>query len=417
MSRIFRLFLDRNFVLSNFYIYVHSLAKFVIPLVFLPVSVRLVGIDEFGEISAIFSYLTLVCFVIDYSVNVYGSAELLKASVEHKDRLIVGLTMLKAAFFVFILIIHGFYFSIWNSDITPSFVVLFFLMGLAAVFDSNWVFLAEKRFDLLCFSTFFSVGTTGLVSSVAYFYFNAPAWLTACGLLAMPLFFNSIFSFVVLNRLRLMFCKTQIQSCLRSGDVSKFIFKYFRIFSSQIVSALYTNTGPIILISLSTPSIAGIWFIANRVCGSVGSLALVPYRALFPEIAKTWSRRGGLSFELVASSSLFLLLVIAIFSVIFVFQEIFVALLFDASPLISLPILLLMFVWSILQFNGPVLTSYLISVDRYQSLIIYNTLVFLVMMGGVWPLVTFYGLVGWFMVMIGSQLITVPAVFKILLGR
>lgn len=393
--------LNKNFFLSNLFIYLTQALKLFFPLLILPICTNLIGLEEFGRISVELSYVILISLVVDFSVNVYGPSII--ASMEKNDRnytiyKMSGLKFTIAIIFSIILIFSNFIFPDFYSI---SLLILFFCFITGVMIDCNWVFLAEKSFSRLFLSQFF-----GIISSLSIIYFlylnELQNIYIVSLLLSLPLLMTSLFSFFLLDIKSRYFSKKINTSFLNFGLFISEGKSHINIFISQMVSAIYTNSGPIILSFIIGPEVAGIWFIINRITTAISSISIVPYRALFPDIVKSWASKSK-SHELNYSIVLYCLITFIFYILIYYFVDNVSEIFFESTDVISLGILSLMIFWTLSQYSGPVLTNYLIVKKKDMRLFIYtlSSLIILIILS--YPLTLSLKISGWILTMILSQ--------------
>ena len=405
--------LNKNFFLSNLYIYLTQALKLFFPLLILPISINLIGLEEFGRISVELSYIILISLVVDFSVNVYGPSII--ASLKKNDRNFTiykmsGLKLTIALIFSSVLILSNY---ILPNFYSVSFLILFFCYVTAAVFDCNWVFLAEKSFSKLFLSQFFGIIFSLIIIYFMYLYEVKNIYLVSL-LLSLPLLTTSLFSLLLLDIKSRYFSEKIKTSFLNFGLFISEGKSHVNIFISQMVSALYTNSGPIILSFIIGPEVAGIWYIINRMTTAISSISIVPYKAMFPDIVKSWAFKYK-SNELNYSAALYLLITMIVYFFIYLFIKDISEIFFESSEVISFSILLLMIFWTLSQYSGPVLTNYLIVKKKDMKLIFYTLSSLIILIIFSYPLTANFDINGWILTMILSQFIIAVGTIGILI--
>ena len=233
-------------------------------------------------------------------------------------------------------------------------------------------------------------------------------------MLSLPLLTTSLFSLLLLDIKSRYFSEKIKTSFLNFGLFISEGKSHVNIFISQMVSALYTNSGPIILSFIIGPEVAGIWYIINRMTTAISSISIVPYKAMFPDIVKSWAFKYK-SNELNYSAALYLFITMIVYFFIYLFIKDISEIFFESSEVISFSILLLMIFWTLSQYSGPVLTNYLIVKKKDMKLFFYTLSSLIILIIFSYPLTANFDINGWILTMILSQFIIAIGTIGILI--
>lgn len=406
--------LNKSFLFSNTLIYSTQALKLFFPLLILPFCTSLIGIEKFGIISVELSYVILLSFLIDFSVNVYGPSILASTDLEDRKEVIIRMTGLKFSIAVPICLVILLLNSFLNDFFTISLSIIFVSFVIGTIFDSNWVFLAEKSFFKLFISQLIGILLTLIFAFFSYKK-GFDGILVVSFLLSLPLLISSIASFFILdlpsrfqNR-KIPYENFKIQNFINEGLKNK------SIFYSQIVSAMYTNSGPILLSFVKGPEVAGIWYILNRITTAISTISIVPYRSLFPDIVGIWSQKKPIkSNDLYFSTALYLAISIISYSFIYIFFAEVKMFFIESSEIVKVSTLFLMFIWTLAQLCGPVLTNYLIVKSKNTILFLCNLSSFIFLIIIFYPFTAHYSVNGWIVTMILSQILITAGFLKVL---
>jgi O-antigen/teichoic acid export membrane protein len=406
--------INKSFLISNTLIYSTQALKLFFPLLILPFCINLIGIEKFGVVSVELSYVILLCFIIDFSVNVYGPSILASINIDERNIKIIRMTGLKFLIFGVLTLLILCLNLLTRDLLTTSFNIIFLCFAIGSIFDFNWVFLAEKSFAKLFFSQFIGIVFT-LITCLILYKNNFPASIIVALLLSLPLLISSVISFILIdlpsrfNERKIPMKNFNLRLFIEEGMLHK------KIFFSQIVSSLYTNSGPILLSFAKSPEIAGIWFIINRITSAVSAVSIVPYKSLFPDIVQVWAKnRYQINYNLNLSISLYCLISIFLYIVIFLYFNEVKNFFIGTSELPKKSIVLYMFFWTLAQLSGPVLTNYLIVKTHDNKLFFYNLSSVIILFTIFYPLTAFYSLNGWVLAMILSQSFITIGFIKVL---
>lgn len=392
--------LDRH----TLFLYANLAIKGLLPVIVIPLGSSFLEASAFGTLTAYFSVAVIAGFICDYSLNVYGTTELAQLPTDKKSHYIVNLTALKIILGAVLLLVMPVFIGLLKIEGGGIISLLTTIIVVASIFDCNWIFFECKRFDLLFSSALIGL-VLGITLPLAFQYSELlDSEMVVALLLSAPLLCMNVASFFFLAKQRLYSVNISRFIEVKVEAIRKAFVQNFVIFSSQIVSAIYSNFASIALVSIGKPELAAVWFALNRLCSAIGTLSLVPLRSCYPDVVRTWtSPKNEPSNALQASSLKFGTIVFcAIFLLGFLPENLLVFIFIDFGLDYFLLVMLLIFGW--MQINGPVFTGFYISKNRRNFVLLHTFLAFLILIIFYYPLTEAYGLHGWVLSIILSQI-------------
>jgi O-antigen/teichoic acid export membrane protein len=224
------------------------------------------------------------------------------------------------------------------------------------------------------------------------------------GLIVIPAFFANFLAFILLIGFNygLLF---KLVNRISFNVLLNEIKCKAPIFSSQIISALYTTTGPILLNLYGKPDFAGLWLIINRVAIGVGNFAALSVKSSTKDLLLDWNRINGPITEKFSSYFIVYLL----FSSVLILPLIFIPqyvnyYLFGDDYQLSLVDRILTIMWTLMPFFSYIVTTFLIYKKQYRNLLFLtgsNLMIYFVLS---LPLTMTFGFTGFMFVMVISQI-------------
>lgn len=392
-----------NFVATQVPFVLSNLIRTATPILVLPFCISLIGAERFGVLSGEYATAIFMGFVVDFSIATFGTAELVKTERGARLARTVNLLVLRFLLFFVCLLLLATVATMISGVATTTFTLFFVLFGASVVFDVTWLYLASKRFWLfltshllgfsLAFIFVFSWGATGEISDE----------LKIILLLTCPILFTNVISFIALGvtgkvTTRFFGPVLSIQSLWRELSMGA------PVFFSQIVSALYSNSGPILLNFYGRPELAGIWLVMNRLVTGVGNFATLPAKASIKNTCDAWAAQAKLFGRHIYKELLvfFGATSLAALPLLFwpnLFSDYFLA---GEYTLTRLDAVLLV-VWMILPFFAYLVTTFLIFRQKRRTLLLLTSSNLIVNLLLSYPLVLWLGFAGYLLSMIISQ--------------
>jgi PST family polysaccharide transporter len=387
---------------ENYLFYGSNLIRSIIPILIFPYCLKLIGSNDFGVLSGEYATALLAAFIIDYSVIIYGTAEIAKCENEKRNEKIIQLFALRCTIFFLVMILTLLTSSLLNFS--SNLIILVIAAGLNAVFDISWIYLWNKKFY-----TFFVSHIIGFGCGIGIFLYLHNLGLieannTVLGLIVMPTLLANFLSvvFLICKKENLEIKFINVLSVQNFYDELK---SKAPIFSSQIISALYTSTGPIILNIYDKPDYAALWMIVNRLAIGVGSFATLSIKGSIKEMMLEWSNTDKPITGKSKNYFLTYLLLVSplILPLIFTPQLIDIYL-FGSENKLSIYSRALMAVWVMMPFFAYIVTTFLIYKNKHRKLLYLtgsNLLIYLILS---YPLTSIFGFEGFIFTMVFSQI-------------
>lgn len=401
---------SKRFITDNSYLVFNQFLKLFFPIIIIPLSLFLIGINDFGKIASELSKVLIFCFIIDFGVNIFGppiissnNKDLQKAIFSELTRYkLISLAITTVLFFLYFFLVEE-----WSN----SLLIIFFFYAAGSCFDSLWFYFGTKNFKDIFVSSFIGIVSALIIIFSVYYFEVFSTELIVALLFSLPFFCTSLFSFILIIKQKIYFQYVQ--------PIKLNLFKEnLKLFISQFLSTIYLNLGPIITLNFLGPEAAAIWFTLNRIAMSLGTFAQVPYKVFFPDIAKNISTNKAKALILL-KKSLLLFLCITLFGIgiFFIFFDFFNAYFFESVLDASLAVFLFFFFWSLLQIVGPVVTAYLLVLKKSSQIIALNLYVLLILLLVFYPLTYLYMIDGWYIAMLVSQIPNLFYFLKILINK
>tara|TARA_Y100000816_G_scaffold263965_1_gene222791 strand:+ start:345 stop:1571 length:1227 start_codon:yes stop_codon:yes gene_type:complete len=391
--------LSRRFLLDNSYLVFNQLLKLFFPIVIIPISLKLVGIQEFGNIASYLSIALIFCFITDFGVNIFGPPRLSSSDSNKAVVIFSELTKFKAICLILTQIFFLIYYFFFEKN-NISLFIIFQFYAVGTFLDSLWYFFGTKNFKKIFLASLLGIVISIALISIFYFLDLINSLQIVTLLFCLPFFITSFLSFfLVLGILkRKAFAhKKKFNNSLFSENM--------RLFISQFISTIYLNIGPIITLNFIGPEASAIWFAINRLSMSLGTFAQVPYKVVFPDIASNYLKNKSKSVLLLKESfAYFFGIVFFGITVFFMFFDAFNDYFFDNVLTNDLGLIFFFSFWSFVQIVGPVVTGYLLVTERSKLIIFINFQVILILLVSFSHFISRYDIYGWYIAICLSQL-------------
>tara|TARA_B100001250_G_scaffold384637_1_gene379640 strand:+ start:1430 stop:2659 length:1230 start_codon:yes stop_codon:yes gene_type:complete len=391
------LFISKRFLFDNSYLVFNQLLKLFFPLVIIPFSLSLIGIEEFGKIASYLSTVLILCFITDFGINVFGPPRLSSSSAKQSSNLFVELTKFKFICLIITQIIFLFYFLLFQKGNMALFLI-FQLYTFGTLLDSLWYFFGTKNFREIFTASFLGISFSIIIITFIFMLELLSNILVIALLFSLPFFLTSLISFIqVLN--------LEKNKSTKKLNRKRLFFENLRLFISQFISTIYLNIGPIITLQLIGPEASAIWFTINRLSMSLGTFAQVPYKVYFPDIAANFIYKKEESISLLNKSFIyFFLIVFSGLCAFFLFFDLFNIYFFGSALTMSASLAMFFIFWSFIQIVGPVVTGYLLVLEKSILIIIINLMVLLLLFSTFHIFISKFGIDGWFLSICLSQI-------------
>lgn len=384
-------------------------ANALVPLLLVPHFVRVLGLDSYGILAILVSLATFAAIVVQYAFHLTGPAEYAALRGEPGARqLFLDLLLARLLLFVGVAAIVGAGFGLALAAGVPVHLLwreAIVLLGLpaAAALSAAWFLQALGRFGVLALLSVIAVAAAlalgfGLVGPESP---NRAA--AALAIVTAPLLLGGASLAVALSTL------TPEPARLQWSGARGALSRGAAAFSSQLIAALYTMAGPLVLGGLSGVRAAGLYSAIERPASALLAALTLTHTAAYPRASMLYA--GG---ELVAYRRLIrqVLLVYAagaalLGAALWLGQAQVQEFIFGGRSPEGRVLLWLAYGWIAMGIAGPVLTGYFTVGGRAGEILRLTLVVLLVSLpAGVIGAAT-WGATGWLAAALAGQAIVV----------
>lgn len=267
----------KRLAVDNFILVLQYAANGLLAVLLVPHLVRQVGLEDFGRISVGLAWAGYASVLVQYAFHVTGPKYVAESSSDDEVHQIwLQIVRARGLLFMALLPVVLSILVLVDSSRT-SLTLLLCLVPLGAVVHSGWLLQAKNRF-----------GTIGWISAsgacvallVGFFLVGrADVGLSAVSLVIGQLW-TAFGTFFVAWKLwgtgSASSTARSVVSALRDGAP---------LFLSQLVAAIYSLSGPVVVGSLAGHEAAGAFSSIDRVTGAFISAALLTQVAAYPKLA------------------------------------------------------------------------------------------------------------------------------------
>jgi PST family polysaccharide transporter len=398
----------RRLVSDNALLGAQYAASSLVPLLLVPHFVRTLGPANFGCLAMLIAALGLASVLVQYAFTLTGPADLAQARPEERrqvliDSLIARLLLLTAVLALALLLV-----KLLPLKLRTSALVLLAL-PLAAAINTGWFLQATGRVHVLALLGIAAAALSLAIGFLLVHDRNALLW-AAVALVAGPLALAAgtlMWSLATLPAGPSELSLQQARQALGRG---------WPLFSSQFVSALYAQVGPLVVGAISGVSAAGLYGAIERVANAIQAALGLTHTAAYPRLAQLFDRSGQapspyrhLLHNVVALQAA---AVLALAIALAVFAEPVQRFIFGHADTTTLALLWAAFAWIALSVFGPLLTGYWTVSGQRDRVLPLTLRVLLVSLPTGALLTLWLGGVGWLLGLIAGQLLVAATAVK-----
>jgi len=353
----------RQFALNNLALVLQYAVSGLVPLLLIPHIVRELGLAQFGALAIALAWANYGALTVQYAFHLSGPRRLAQLSARETALEIVcrigsaKLVLLGAVGVA--LAIGALAAAAVGHPVSVPQVLLLVLVPVGAALHTGWHLQAAGRFAAVSALSMLGVilaMVTGLTGVAAH----APGalLLAALALGVGPLWTGAS---TLAASMRLL-SHTHEGAGRRAGWRTPWaeLREGWPLFASQLTSALYTASGPIVVGLLAGVEEAGAYSAVERVTTAVGGACLLVHTAAYPKLAELYSRdrRAYLRLLRIVLTAYISLTGMVAIGAVLAWQPILHFLLGAAGGSYG-PMLAAGLVWVLLGIFGTILTGYL----------------------------------------------------------
>lgn len=257
----------------------------LVPLLLVPHLLKHIGLTAFGEISIALAFATYAGLIVSYAFQITGPAHIAETVTEEQRCRVFGeITGTKLLLLISVLGACTLI-AIALPPTKSLYVVVFVSITVGATFNSSWFLQAVDRYFSL---TMVSVAAAFLSLLIGFGFVSENAAhldLTAAIALTVSPLVGGLATFVlalrVTNQNRIYVNLARSFEILRRG---------WPLFLSQITSALYTASGPIVIGVLRDSTAAGTYGAVERMVSALTNVLMLVHVAAYPKLAALYGR-------------------------------------------------------------------------------------------------------------------------------
>jgi len=264
-----------------------QLANYVLPLVSVPIIVRIIGPERYGTINYYNSFVLYFMLLINYGFDYSGTRYIAVAKDDVQRRNEHFTKVLYAKIFLFLVSVVVFSVSLWfisKSAAETRVAVYTFLITIAWVFQPNWFFQGMQRLTQVALFNFFTRLIFTVVILIVIRQKQDYMWQPL--ILSLTQILVSIISlFYAAGRFGLTLLPVKLRSAFQ------LLWEDRMIFLSMLATNLYTDTNIVILGLFETREHVGYFTAAWKlIFVFLVMLSLPLSQAMFPYIAELMSK-------------------------------------------------------------------------------------------------------------------------------
>ncbi|MGC8342657.1 oligosaccharide flippase family protein [Pantoea ananatis] len=370
-----------------------------------PMIIKIIGVYDYGKLSVFLSLVTYMSVIIQYSFNMTGP-KLIAENSDKKEYFFNIILSAKGVLFLLVTLIFLVYF--FTSQEKYSLVYLLFLvMPFSWVLNSAWFLQYNGNFLI---SSVCSILGSLATFILAYFFLEKnDGYAIAIMCLVSSAAINGLLTFI---------------SSVRHLDKIKILKPFVvikdgrDIFISQMISALYTMSGVLIVSYFYGSAQSGIYAAIERFMNLFISLGILTHVAAYPKLTVIFNN----DFKKYKSTVLFVVGVYTLFSFCILLGLLFFETqienyIFGSQYEGAYKVLYSAAFYIFLGIYGPVITGYLNLINKSGKIIKINILIAIVSMflGGFF--LKFLGTEGWLLGLGLAQIINLIYFIRIFFRR
>ena len=395
----------KKIVFDNFFLAVQFFFGGLTVFYVSPMIIKIIGVNDYGKLAVFLSLVTYMSVIIQYSFNMTGP-KLIAENSDKKEYFFNVILSAKAVLFFLVTFIFLVYFII-NQEKYSLVYLLFLIMPFSWVLNSAWFLQYNGNFLI---SSVCSILGSLATFILAYFFLKKNDGYTVAILcLVFSAAINGLLTFIFsvryLEKIRIL--KPFI--VIKDGR---------DIFISQMISALYTMSGVLVVSYFYGSTQSGVYAAIERFMNLFISLGILTHVAAYPKLTVIFNN----DFKKYKSTVLFVVGVYTLFSLgillgLVLFETQIENYIFGSQYEGAYRVLYSAAFYIFLGIYGPVITGYLNLINKSNKIIKINILITVISMllGGF--LLKFLGSEGWLLGLGLAQIINVIYFIRIFFRR
>ncbi|MCA3217189.1 MAG: oligosaccharide flippase family protein [Burkholderiales bacterium] len=276
----------RRLLSDNALLVLQYAAASLVPLLLVPHFVRTLGAANFGAIAMLIAALGLASIVVQYAFTLTGPAELAQRSGDGDAQRRVLLDSLAARLLLLAIVLLG---ALVLIVLLPARLRLTALVLLAlpvgAAVNVGWFLQATQRVHVLALLGTLAAALSLTIGFIMVRDDSTVLW-AAIALAAGPLALAVGTLLWSLATLPAGGVGVSIQSARAS------LVRGWPLFSSQFVSALYAQIGPLVVGAISGVAAAGLYGAIERIANAIQAALGLTHTAAYPQLARLFAGSG-----------------------------------------------------------------------------------------------------------------------------
>lgn len=363
-----------------------------------PKLASIIGVNNFGIIGNYLSVIAVLSVLINYSFTI-TKVPILSIENNYKYRNEIFSNIIFSKIILSILAIIIFFIYTLNVKLYESKLVLFFISIYLFTFslNSSWLLQTKKKFNLISLISI----TTNIVFTITYLIISrvySVDLFSSLALITGPQILISIITFIS--------CKKHFN--INSISIYNSLIEIkseFKVFLSQILSALYIFTGPLIIFHLYNSTDSGIFSIIDRLIQILAGGFYIIFQLSTPYISNWFiSNKKLYRKSMMYIIILYILITSTIFLTSIYYSEIILGYLFKNENVTNHNILGLSLLLVLVSSLGPILTTHYVLEKKQNKILNINSINLTITLLVSFVLVPKFGAIGWIISSIIGQL-------------
>ncbi|MFB4356456.1 oligosaccharide flippase family protein [Pantoea sp. BS_4] len=395
----------KKIVFDNFFLAVQFLFGGLTVFYVSPMIIKIIGVYDYGKLAVFLSLVTYMSVIIQYSFNMTGP-KLIAENSDKKEYIFNVILSAKGALFLLVTFLFFVYFFI-NHEKYSLVYLLFLIMPFSWVLNSAWFLQYNGKF--LISSVCSILGSIATFIFAYFFLKKSDGYAVAIMCLVLSAAINGLLTFIFsvwnIDKIRIL----KPFGVIKDGR---------DIFISQMISALYTMSGVLIVSYFYGSAQSGVYAAIERFMNLFISLGILTHVAAYPKLTVIFNK----DFKKYRGTVLFVVGVYTLFSLgillgLFLFEAQIENYIFGSQYEDAYKVLYSAAFYIFFGIYGPVITGYLNLINESSKIIKINISITIISMllGGF--LLRFLGSEGWLLGLGLAQIINVIYFIRIFFRR
>lgn len=391
---------------ANAILLVQYAAGSLIPLLLVPHIVRSIGIEQFGQLAVALAWAGYGSLVAQYAFPLTGPQRLAGSPAAAGPTVLAETTATK--FLLLLLVLPAMaalaLFQGTGGSIGIAALVVSVLVPTGTAMNSAWFLQAQGRFSWVCIASIIGACTA---LGLGWFQVTGSDAGSVVGA-AIALSFGTLFvgAATLVSAFRLAGPGPRVR--VARARPFELMRQDLPLFASQMISALYTLSGPIVIDQLAGAAAAGRYGAIERIVNALVAACLLTHVAAYPRLAQLYVSdrpRYWTLLKIVIASYLAVAGTLA--AGLWLFRVQVTGFVLGANGADAHALLAWGLAWLVVGIFGSALTGYLAVSDRRQRVmpLTMQVLAACVLVGV--PAVAVFGPAGWMAALVCSQSIVV----------